>query len=366
MGVVMSRAIAVVALLAACGQQVEHVTSQVPTRAKSLVVPEAEASEPEMADDELLASWSGGQVTYADLNERVSGELNAMDVQYRLQRYETQAQALEVLVMERLLEAEAKRLGLSDVNALLVEEIEKKVSEPTPQEVEAFYPVAKRQLRGATLDEARPFLEQELLRRAQADRYNDYVTQLRTTSGVNVNFPYPELPRVEIPIAEHDPIRGSVNAPVTIVQFAEYQCYYCNRVSPTLDQLLETYEGKVRVVFKDFPLSNHGRAVPAAVAAHCSGEQDKYWEMNRVMLGNQQALADADLSRYARDLDLDIDRFQDCLASGRYESTIEADMEIGQEIGVEATPTFFVNGILVAGAQPYERFASLVERELEG
>jgi protein-disulfide isomerase len=361
----MSRAIAVVALLAACGQQVDHVTSQVPpTRAK--LVADAEASEPAMADDQLLASWSGGQVTYADLNERVSGELTAMEVQYRLQRYETQAQALEVLVMERLLEAEAKRLGMTDVNALLVEEIEKKVTEPTSEEVEAFYPVAKRQLRGASLEEARPFLEQELLRRAQADRYNDYVTQLRSSAGVNVEFPYPELPRVDIPIVEHDPVKGSANAPVTIVQFAEYQCYYCNRVSPTLDQLLETYDGKVKVVFKDFPLSNHGRAVPAAVAAHCAGEQDKYWEMNRVMLGNQQALADADLSRYARDLGIDVDRFQDCLASGRYESTIQADMEIGQSIGVEATPTFFVNGILVAGAQPYERFSSLVERELGG
>ena len=163
---------------------------------------------------------------------------------------------------------------------------------------------------------------------------------------------------------DDDPMLGKKDAPVTIVQFAEYQCYYCNQAAPTLERLMKEYDGRVRLVFKDYPLSNHTAALPAAVAARCAGDQGKYWEMNKILLANQQALLEDDLHGYAKKLGLDMDRFQECQTSGRFEPSIQADLALGNEKGVDATPTFFINGVLLPGAQPYDRFAALIDREL--
>ena len=217
---------------------------------------------------------------------------------------------------------------------------------------------------GATLEAARPHIVQELRQRSLSARYTTYIDDLRERVGVNRDFPYPDLPRADVPVDADDPVFGPDDAPVTIVQFAEYQCYFCNRVLPTLHQLTEEYEGKVRLVFKDFPLQNHPQAMPAAIAAHCAGDQDKYWPYNETLLANQGALGREDLLGYARDLTLDLDAFSECLDSGRFESVVLRAMEQGRQLGVQATPTFFINGLVLSGAQPYDRFASLIDREL--
>jgi protein-disulfide isomerase len=310
------------------------------------------------------ASWEGGSVSFDDLAQRTEVELRAMEIEHALARYDLQSQALDALVVERLLTIEAKRLGHPSIDALLAAEVEAKVPEPTEAQVAAFYPVVERQLQGATLDEARPFLKEQLLRQAQQEAYGAYLDGLRQRMGVKVNLTYPDLPRVDVAAAADDPTRGAADAPVTIVQFAEYQCYYCNKVSPTLDALLQKYDGKVKVVFKDFPLQGHSRAMPAAIAAHCAGEQGKYWELNRLMLERQQNLADADLVRYATEVGVDADKFQTCQRDNHYEEAISADVELGRRSGVNATPAFFVNGIMLSGAQPMERFEAVIDREL--
>ncbi|MBW2256304.1 MAG: DsbA family protein [Deltaproteobacteria bacterium] len=319
----------------------------------------------EQADSEqVVASWDGGQVTQGELREQVANDLRAMEIQYQLQQHETLNQALRISVMGVLLESETQRQGLVDVDALLTREVEEKVAQPSEEEVQEFFRMVSRQLGGLSYAEARPFLVQDLMRQAQVERYREYVEELETAANVSYSLAYPDLPRIEVPIGEYDPVIGAADAPVTIIQFAEYECPYCNKVVPTLDRVLEEYDGKVRMVFKDFPLSNHGRAMPAAIAAHCAGDQDRYWEMNRVLLANQQALEDADLVRYAGDLSLDVDAFQVCLTSGKFEPTIAEDMAHGSDAGVSATPSFLINGISFSGAQPYERFSSLIDQEL--
>jgi protein-disulfide isomerase len=318
----------------------------------------------DVATEQQVASWDGGQLTYGELREQVANDLRTMEIQYQLQRYETMNQALRTAVMGVLLEAEAQRQGLAEVDLLLEREVEAKVEPPTEEEVQEFYRMVSRQLGGVSYAEARPFLVQDLVRQAQVERFQEYVVELEEAAHVNFSLPYPDLPRIEVPIGEYDPVIGASDAVVTIIQFAEYQCPYCNRVAPTLDRVLEEYDGKVRMVFKDFPLSSHGRAMPAAIAAHCAGEQDHYWDMNRLMLANQQALEDADLLRYAGDLSLDVDAFQSCLVSGKFEPYIAEDMAHGRDAGVSATPSFLINGISFSGAQPYERFSALIEQEL--
>ena len=119
------------------------------------------------------------------------------------------------------------------------------------------------------------------------------------------------------------------------------------------------------MVYKDFPLENHQRALPAAVAARCAGEQGKYWEMSRKLLENQQALGDDDFQTYASNLSLDVNTFETCRNSGEMEPLVRAAFKQGQDAGVAATPTFYVNGLLVSGAQPYDQFKAIIDQELK-
>ena len=331
------------------------------TRASSPVSP-ASAETP--AAGSPIATWDGGQLTLGELEATVQKKLDAMESEHLLNRYNVLSQAMEKAVDDALLESEASKQGLPDPRALLQREIEEKATVPTPDEVAAFYEEVKPQLQGAPLDQVEGLLVRELMQRRMAEGYETYVAGLRKAAGVKGRVPYPDLKRVEVPLLPDDPVLGSPDAPVTIVQFAEYQCYYCNKVQPTLEALVADYDGKVKLVFKDFPLENHARAFPASVAARCAGEQDKYWEMNKVLLGNQRHLEDADLVRYATDLGLDTAAFDTCMASGRHDVAVRAAFEEGQRAGVEATPTFYVNGLLVSGAQPYDLFKQVIDQEL--
>ncbi len=324
----------------------------------------AAAPKPEMAPDAVLATYDGGKVTWADLGAEADTQLRRIEMEYLMSRHETLTQAVEQKLTEALLADAATKGGHADIDALLKAEVEDKTSPPSDAEIAEFYTMVARQLGGASLEEARPMLAQELTRRAQVERYRTFITGVREAASVEINVPYPELPRIEVPIHPEDPIRGAKDAKVTIVQFAEYQCPYCKRVTPTLDQLLKTYEGKVRIVYKDYPLPNHNRAIPAAVAAHCAREQGKYFEMNDLLMDNQHALADADFDRYATEVGLDMDAFGACRASGKQEELISRGMSEGQAAGVSGTPAFFINGIFLNGAQPYEQFAKLVDQEL--
>ena len=314
--------------------------------------------------DTVIASWGGGTITAKELDDRVGNELRNRRVRFLLDQYDRQNEALEVLVTERLIADEVKRRGLSTSQELIRLEVEDKVPDPTEEEIAAFFPILQPQLRNATLDEARPIVVSELIRRARERRYDAFMAELRTKASLDLRLPYPDVPRADVPILPEDPRRGSEDAEVVIVQYAEYQCYWCGRVEPTLDRLLEEYDGKVRLVWKDYPLSNHGRAIPAAVAARCAGEQDNYWQMNRLLLANQHALSDAAINGYARQLGLDAPSFQECIGSGKYERVVAQNMKKGEELGVQFTPTFYINGVLLTGAAPYQRFKTVIDREL--
>lgn len=322
------------------------------------------ASADPLAEDHVLARWQGGTITAADLDDRVGRDLRSRRVQFLLEQFELQSQALDALVTEALLRDEVERRGLADVDELIREQVEARIEQPTEREIVEFYPTVERQLQGATFDEARPVLVAELVRRAQQQRYAEFLEELRERSDLHVSLPYPELPRVSVPVEPHDPTQGPADAPVTIVQFAEYQCFFCGKVHPTLERIREEYGDKVRIVWKDFPLSNHGRARPAALAAHCAGEQGRYWQMSSRLLSAQQAMTDADIAGHARSIGLDVERFHECVASDLHQAGIQADIELGRSLGVQVTPTFFINGVLLSGAQSYDRFASLIDREL--
>lgn len=158
--------------------------------------------------------------------------------------------------------------------------------------------------------------------------------------------------------------KGSRNAPITIVEFSDFQCPFCARVSPTIQQLLKQYPGQVKWVFKHFPLAFHPDAPLAHEASLAAGEQGKFWEMHDLIFLNQRAMKRQDLIKYAKQLGLDLDRFLTALDSGKYQTIVERDKAEGARLGVNATPTFFINGRKLVGAQPISVFQSLIEKEL--
>lgn len=154
--------------------------------------------------------------------------------------------------------------------------------------------------------------------------------------------------------------------PITIVEFSEFQCPFCKRTLAAAEQVMTTYKGKVRWVVRDFPLSFHDRAKPAAVAAACAGQQNKYWQMYKVIFDNQQKLSDRDLEQHAKKAGADVKAWKACYAKpGDIEATIDAKMKSGMGLGVNGTPAFFVNGRKLSGALPFADFRRVIEDELK-
>jgi protein-disulfide isomerase len=177
----------------------------------------------------------------------------------------------------------------------------------------------------------------------------------------------PESP-VSIPSLEGDPILGSPDAPVTIIEFSEFQCPFCGRyANETFPKIKEDYAdtGKVKIVFKNFPLPSHDKAQKAAEAGECALEQGKFWEYKEKLFQNQQALSVDDLKKHAQDLGLNIEQFNSCLDSGKFAAEVGDDLKEGQAAGVSGTPTFLINGEKLLGAQPFSEFQRIIEDKLK-
>jgi protein-disulfide isomerase len=180
---------------------------------------------------------------------------------------------------------------------------------------------------------------------------------------VNINQ---DVKRYNITIAGN-PSQGPENAPITIVEFSDYQCPYCVRwYNEVYKRLLDTYKDKIRFVYRDFPLEFHPEAQPAAEAANCAGEQNAYWQYHDALFNEKYPLGSAAYSQYASDLGLNTDQFQKCISEHRYAEEITADMKFAYSVSVSSTPTFFINGLAVVGAQPYEVFQQIIDKELAG
>jgi protein-disulfide isomerase len=167
-----------------------------------------------------------------------------------------------------------------------------------------------------------------------------------------------------IDLRPDDPVRGNPKAPVTIVLFSDFQCPFCARVGPTLDEAQRAYGDKVRVVWKHQPLSFHPNALPAAKAAEAAREQGKFWQMHDRLFAAQRELSPETYERLAKDLGLDLRRFQESIRSGKGQTRIEDDQRLAARIGAQATPTMFVNGEKVEGAVPFATLKAVIDRKL--
>ena len=360
--------IAIIIGLLACGDASSSADKRAaPAPSGSAAPAAASAATPgtPIASSTVVATWAGGQLTYGEMLAEQKSALARLEIEYLQNRYQTEQGAVEQMAMERILTEEAKAKGLTTPEELIEQVVLKEPVVLTDADIQTHYQSLARKLRGAPLEQVRDQVADDLKRKKEMEKVQAYVGQMRTERGMKVDLPFPDLPRIEVSI-DDDPMKGNPSAAVTIVQFAEFQCPYCGKSKETVDQVLKDYDGKVRMVFRDFPLGFHDRAIPAAVAANCSGEQGKYWEMFDIMMMNQRALEEADLVGNATKLGLDLGKFNACRLDPKQEAEVKKDQADGAEAGVSGTPAFFINGIMISGAQPYEQFKQIIDRELAG
>ncbi|XOU94008.1 MAG: DsbA family protein [Candidatus Kerfeldbacteria bacterium] len=191
-------------------------------------------------------------------------------------------------------------------------------------------------------------------------------TNTNTTAVVNTNTAAPTPAPVVVDVEEKDGdhVRGDKNATVTLIEYSDFECPFCSRVVPTIEQVLEEYDGKVKLIYRHFPLSFHENAQKAAEASECAADQDKFWEMHDLIYADQDNITIADLKAHAVTLGLNTSTFDSCLDGGEHASDITDDFNEGAAIGVQGTPAIFVNGTMISGAQPYASFAAAIDAAL--
>ncbi len=313
---------------------------------------------------DVVATVNGEKITLAELDKSVRPQLIDLERQRGEQEFRIRQQGLDSIIAKKLVDAEAKRRGVNE-DQLIKTEVSDKTPPPGPGDEKRFYDENKDRipgLAGKPFDSVKGDIGQFLHAQLLNQSLQSYVGQLRKNAKVDVNLPPPALPRVQV--AAEGPSKGPAGAPVTIVEFSDFQCPYCSKVKPVVDQVVSTYGDKVRLVFRDFPLQIHDKAEKAAEAGQCAQEQGKFWEMYDWMFGHQNQLGPDDLKKAARDLKLDGAKFDQCLDSGRMSAAVQANMKAGDEAGVSSTPTFFVNGQMIAGAASFDTFKRLIDQEL--
>jgi protein-disulfide isomerase len=312
--------------------------------------------------DQVVAEVAGKPITLKDVDAKWE-EFDAAERARVVQAmYQNRRNMIDVLVGDQLIANAATAAG-QPVDDYVQQEGAKKLPAISEADIAQFYEQNKERAQGRTLDQLRaeikPYLEARRSQQARAMIVED----LKTKSGSTVKVML-DPPRYTVPVSAEDPVRGDANAPVTIVEFSDYQCPFCARVNPTLERVRKTYGDRVRIVFKDYPLPNHAEAPKAAEAARCAGDQGKYWEMHDAMFANQRALGVPSLKQAARAIGLDGAAFDQCLDSGKWTAAVRAGNALGEKMGVNSTPTLYINGRALIGAMPFENFKAIIDEEL--
>ncbi len=278
----------------------------------------------------------------------------------RMEEYELKRQALEKIILDTLLRREAASRGIA-VETLVRSEVDAKLPPVTKEEVQRAY--RSGQEHDGTLPEAVALkqIESSLRLQRAADRRAEFITALKRKAGVRILL---EPPRFAVATGSA-PSRGPVDAPVTIVEFSDFQCPFCRRAAETLKAILDHYGPQVRVVFRNLPLPMHPDAQRAAEAALCANEQGRFWEMHELLFQNQAQLQAAALPKYAVHVGLNEDKFAACVDSRRYGFQVRTDSDEATKYGISGTPTFFINGRFFSGALPYESFTQVIDEELD-
>ncbi|MBI3185026.1 MAG: thioredoxin domain-containing protein [Myxococcales bacterium] len=309
--------------------------------------------------DTVVGIWGGGKkITLAEVDQKIANQLQDMEQK----KYELRLQAIESMAVDAVLEEEAKKKGITKEQYFQAE-VDSKVPAPSEEEMRKFFDQVAPQLPpGASFEELKDRIARSLTGPKREALAKQLFEQLKATAAVEVKLEPPPKPRKQV--EAKGPSRGPENAKVTIVEFSDFECPFCSRAHDTVEEVMQAYAGKVRLFFRHYPLPFHKKAGKAAEAASCAHEQGRFWEYHDLLFKNQQKLEVPDLKEHAKSLGLDQARFEQCLDSGKNLQTIQEDMQAGQKVGVDGTPAFFINGVMLSGAQPLEEFKKVIDQEL--
>ena len=318
-------------------------------------VPQAMPTRNETDRAQVLATVNGESITSVDVED----SLKPLIFEVEEQVYNLRKNELDLTINDTLLVQEAQKRKVT-TNALLDAEV--KAKPITEEQARMFYEQNKERVSGdfeQTKDSITSYLQQTELRLAE----RAFVDKLRAAASVEVFLRAPESPVFRISTNDQ-PSLGNAEAPVTIVAFTDYQCPSCAAMHPALERLVKENPGKVRLVARDFPLTQHAEAFKAAEAAEAAREQGKYWEYVQVIMRNQSSLGVDNLKSYATELGLDRNRFDTALDSGKFAELVQRDVDDGNKLGVRGTPALFINGRRVS-AKSYEDLKANVDTALK-
>ena len=305
--------------------------------------------------DTALASVNGTEITQKQVDDSVAARIYPLQQQL----YAIRKAALDNLITTRLLESEATARSIS------IEELRRQLTlgeiNVTQAQVEEAYKQNASFFASMSPDEARERLRLDLENQSRMKNYRAGLEALRKKWVVKVNFAAPAF------VSELDdgvsPAKGSAKPLITIVEFSDFECPFCSAVQATLKQIMQTYGKEVRLVFKHMPLEGHQNSLPAARAAYCAAEQDRFWQFHDALFASRE-LSPVLFDEIAADLGLGVPKFQACLSSENSRTAIIKDIETARLLRIESTPSFIVNGQLVKGALSFADFQKIIEREL--
>jgi protein-disulfide isomerase len=302
-------------------------------------------------DSPVVAEIDGHSVTASQLEEKQASKLLQAQYKYYLAEHE----ALEQYIADEVLALQAKKEGVT-IDELIKKHVVSDIPEPTEDQLRFYYEGVQTD---ESFDSARPHIIDTIHQLRTKKATLAYITDLRAQWGVVEELSQPSA-KVEV---ANEPRLGSENAPVQIVEFADYECPYCQKVNEDLKKLREQFGDQVSLVYKDFPLPMHGLAARAAEAARCAGEQGKFWEFHDFEFDSKK-LHTTELKEEARTLKLDGDRFDKCLDSGETSAIVKKDSQEGQKLGISGTPSFFINSHFMSGSIGYAKLEATVKQEL--
>jgi protein-disulfide isomerase len=311
-----------------------------------------EGSAASSGSNPVLATVGGHPVTQAEVDSKVASQL-----------YDLRKQALDDIIDDYLLRQAAKKAGLKP-DDYVTKQVRSSSPRVTSKEAEQFYNTHKAQLDaqagGHSFSQIEPRLVAALQHQRDQDAQQQLIRRLRAENHISVLL---EAPHVSVASAGH-PSTGASSAPVTVVEFSDFQCPFCRAAESSLKQVRQKYGDQIRLVYMDFPLSFHSHAMDAARAGRCAADQGKFWQFHDALFLEQKKLDPDSLKHTAAKLGLDSDTFNRCFSSDKHTAGIRQDMAEGSALGVTGTPTFFVNGRELVGAQPPPKFNEVIDEEL--
>ncbi len=305
----------------------------------------------------VLATVNDKQITMGD----IENSLRPLIFNVQEQVYALRKQDLELKINDTLLSQEAQKKGIT-TRALLETEVSAKVPRVTDAEAQAFFNENKERISG-DFAQTKAQIIQYMQEQKEQEATLAFAGQLRRASKIETNLTAPESPAFSI-ATDDQPVKGTANALVTIVAFTDFECPSCARQHPVLDQIVNEFGDRVRLVVRDFPLSQHANARKAAEAAEAAREQGKYWEYATILFRNQSALGVDKLRQYATEVGLDRARFDASLDSGKFSEKVQRDVIDGRRLGVSGTPTLYINGKRISD-NSYASLKSAIETALK-